>query len=181
MKFVHCPPRAARNEGQGMGADKARGHLALLRKVVPALSAGNASTSPEVYDKPARLTELLPPQVALADFSHRRGGFDPGAHPLDGPLDARRDNPVMRDLVRRVASDRTITDPPRQITGHIEEWFHGRAADGLDVIFANPPGTPDDLAEPVIPELRRRGLFRAHCTGHTPRDRRGLPRPSRRV
>ena len=71
---------------------------------------------------------------------------------------------------------------------HIEEWFHDRAADGSDVIFAYPSGTPDDFAEPAqrrrghtIPELRRRGLFRAHCTGHTPRDRRGLPRPSRRV
>ncbi|MDH6502662.1 hypothetical protein [Streptomyces sp. SAI-149] len=125
----------------------------------------------------------------LTDFSHRLGGFGLGALPLDGSLDSHRANPVNRDLGRRVANDdRTVTDPPQQIACHIEEWFHDRAADGSDVIFAYPSGTPDDFAEPAqrrrghtIPELRRRGLFRAHCTGHTPRDRRGLPRPSRRV
>lgn len=38
-----------------------------------------------------------------------------------------------------------------------------------------------DFAEFVIPELRRRGLFRTHDTGRTLRDRLGLPRPSRQA
>ncbi|MDH6436783.1 alkanesulfonate monooxygenase SsuD/methylene tetrahydromethanopterin reductase-like flavin-dependent oxidoreductase (luciferase family) [Streptomyces sp. SAI-144] len=200
VKFLHCPPRAAKNAGQGVGAHTDHGHLALLRKVVQALSVGNASTKPQGCDKPACLAEHLPPQAALADLSHRLGGFHPGAHPLDDPLPElpvshpsqpalqqnyeapRRDNPIIRDLFRRGANDdRTITDLPPKIADHIEEGFHRRAADGLDVIFAYPPGILDDFAEPVIPEVRRRGPFRAHCTSRPQRDQRDLPRPSRRV
>ncbi|MFJ8785305.1 hypothetical protein [Streptomyces sp. NPDC102476] len=200
ITFVHCPPCATKNAGQGVGAHTDHGHLALLRRAVPALSVGNASTKPEGCDNPARLPELITPQAALADLSHRLGGFDPGTHPLGGPLpdlplsrpaqpalqqiyDAlRRANPVIRGLVRRVANDdRTITDPPQPIVDHLEERFHGRAADGLDVVFADPPGIADDFAEPVISEVRRRGLFRAHCTSRTQLDQRGLRQPSRRV
>ncbi|CAM5722613.1 LLM class flavin-dependent oxidoreductase [Streptomyces canarius] len=169
-------------------------------KVLPALPVVTAPTESEARDKLARLTELLPPQVALADLSYWLGGFDLSACPLDGPLpelpvsnqshtaqqqiyeDARRDNLTIRDLVRRVANDdRTITGTPRQIADHIEEWFHGRAADGFNVILPYLPGTLDDFAELVIPELRRRGLFRTHYPGRTLRDHLGLPSPSRRA
>ncbi|MCX4767799.1 hypothetical protein OG562_43975 [Streptomyces sp. NBC_01275] len=141
---------------------------------------------------------MLPPQVALADLSYWLGGFDLSDHPLDGPLpelpvsnqshtaqqqiyeDARRDDLTIRDLVQRVAGDdRTITGTPRQITDHIEEWFHGRAADGFNVVFPYLPGTLSDVADLVVPELRRRGLFRTHYTGTTLRDHLGLPRPPR--
>ncbi|MCT9080345.1 LLM class flavin-dependent oxidoreductase [Streptomyces fulvoviolaceus] len=166
-------------------------------KVLPALSVITAPTEAEARDKLARLTELLPPQVALADLSYWLGGFDLSPYPLDGPLpelpvsnqshtaqqqiyeDARRDNLTIRDLVRRVADDdRTITGTPQQIADHIEEWFHGRAADGFNVVFPYLPGTLDDFAELVIPELRRRGLFRTHYTGSTLREHLGLPGPS---
>jgi hypothetical protein len=73
--------------------------------------------------------------------------------------------------------DRTITGTPAQIADHIEEWFHGRAADGFNVIFPYLPGTLDDFAELIVPELRRRGLFRTEYTGTTLRDHLGLPRP----
>jgi hypothetical protein len=86
------------------------------------------------------------------------------------------------DLVRYVANDdRTVTGTPREIADPIEEWFHGRAADGFIATFPYLPGSLDAFAEPVIPELRRRGLFRTHYTGRTLRDHLGLPRPSRRA
>jgi len=167
-------------------------------KVLPGLSVVTAPTESEAREKLARLTELLPPQVALADLSYWLGGFDLSPYPLDGPLpelpesnqsqtaqqqiydDARSDNLTIRDLVRRVAADdRTITGTPQQIADHIEEWFQGRAADGFNVIFPYLPGTLDDFADLVIPELRRRGLFRTHYTGSTLRDHLGLPHPAR--
>lgn len=86
------------------------------------------------------------------------------------------------DLVRYVANDdRTVTGTPRQIADPIEEWFNGRAADGFIATFPYLPGSLDAFAEPVIPELRRRGLFRTHYTSRTLRDHLGLPRPSRRA
>lgn len=167
-------------------------------KVLPGLSVVTAPTESEAREKLARLTALLPPQVALADLSYWLGGFDLNPYPLDGPLpelpvsnqshtaqqqiyeEARRDNLTIRDLVRRFADDdRTVTGTPEQIADHIEEWFHGRAADGFNVIFPYLPGTLNDFAELVIPELRRRGLFRTHYTGATLREHLGLPRPSR--
>ncbi|MDF6045843.1 hypothetical protein LRD69_27615 [Streptomyces sp. JH14] len=86
------------------------------------------------------------------------------------------------DLVRRGANDdRTVTGTPRQIADHIEEWFHGRAADGFIAIFPYLPGSLDAFAELVIPEPRRRSLFRTHYRSRTLRDHLGLPpRPSRR-
>ncbi|MER6354143.1 hypothetical protein ABT186_20485 [Streptomyces sp. NPDC001634] len=41
--------------------------------------------------------------------------------------------------------------------------------------------TACDFTELVVPELRRRGLLRTHCTGRTRRDHLGLPRPSRQA
>ncbi|MEU6377134.1 LLM class flavin-dependent oxidoreductase [Streptomyces sp. NPDC046909] len=166
-------------------------------KVLPALSVITAPTESEAREKLARLTELLPPQVALADLSYWLGGFDLSSYPLDGPLpelpvsnqshtaqqqiyeEARRDNLTIGDLVRRVANDdRSIVGTPEQVADHIEEWFQGRAADGFNVVFPYLPGTLDDFADLVIPELRRRGLFRTHYTGGTLREHLGLPRPS---
>ncbi|MEU5929777.1 hypothetical protein ABZ817_40750 [Streptomyces antimycoticus] len=48
-------------------------------------------------------------------------------------------------------------------------------------IFPYLPGSLDAFAELVIPELRRRSLFRTHYTSRALRDHLGLPRPSRRA
>ncbi|MDQ0766873.1 hypothetical protein [Streptomyces canus] len=81
------------------------------------------------------------------------------------------------DLFRRFANDdRTVTGTPRQIADPLEEWFHGRAAGGFIANFPYLPGSPDAFAE-----VRRRSLFRTHCTGRALRDHLGLPRPSRRA
>jgi hypothetical protein len=67
-----------------------------------------------------------------------------------------------------------------QIADHMEEWFGRRGADGFNVVFPYLPGTLDDFARLVIPELRRRGLFRTAYTGRTLRSHLGLPRPASR-
>jgi hypothetical protein len=42
------------------------------------------------------------------------------------------------------------------------------------------PGGLDDFVAQVIPELRRRGMFRQDYEGTTLRDHLGLPRPRNR-
>jgi hypothetical protein len=43
------------------------------------------------------------------------------------------------------------------------------------------PGGLDEFVRLVLPELRRRGLFRTEYSGHTLRDHLGLKRPARRT
>jgi FMN-dependent oxidoreductase (nitrilotriacetate monooxygenase family) len=167
--------------------------------VLPALSAVVGATRAEAEAKIARLRALLHPRVALADLSYWLGGFDLTGSDLDGPLPelpesnqsrtsqalllarARADGLTIRELAQRIVDDdRTIVGTPATVADHIEEWFTRQGADGFNVVFPYLPGTLDDFAELVIPELRRRGLFRTEYPGTTLRDTLGLPRPASR-
>ncbi|WP_261574179.1 LLM class flavin-dependent oxidoreductase [Frankia gtarii] len=167
--------------------------------VLPALSTIVGRTQAEAEDKIAALRSLLDPRVALADLTYRLGGFDLTRFPLDGTLpelppsnqslsgqrqildQARADNLTIRQLAEQIArDDRTLVGTPTTVADHIQEWFEQRAADGFNVIFPYLPGTLDDFVDLVIPELRRRGLFRTAYTGRTLREHLGLPRPPSR-
>jgi hypothetical protein len=52
------------------------------------------------------------------------------------------------------------------------------AADGFMMQFATLPDGLQDFVTLVVPELQRRGLFRAGYTGTTLRDHLGLARPA---
>ena len=67
---------------------------------------------------------------------------------------------------------------PEQIADQLEEWFINDAADGFNIMPPYLPGGLDDFVELVIPELRRRGLFRTEYEGRTLRENLGLPRPT---
>ncbi len=67
---------------------------------------------------------------------------------------------------------------PEQIADRIEESFHGGEADGFIVSAAQAPGTFDEFVDLVVPELRRRGLFRTDYTGTTLREHLGLGQAS---
>jgi hypothetical protein len=59
----------------------------------------------------------------------------------------------------------------------LEEWFRNEAADGFNVLVPWLPGGLIDFVELVLPELRRRGLFRTEYEGKTLRENLGLRRP----
>ena len=56
----------------------------------------------------------------------------------------------------------------------MQEWFESGAADGFNVCPAILPPDLDDLTDLIIPELRRRGLFRTEYEGKTMRENLGL-------
>lgn len=62
----------------------------------------------------------------------------------------------------------------------MEEWLVTEACDGFRILFPFLPEGLDAFVDRVVPELRRRGIFRAEEEGATLRDNPGLPRPKNR-
>jgi alkanesulfonate monooxygenase SsuD/methylene tetrahydromethanopterin reductase-like flavin-dependent oxidoreductase (luciferase family) len=94
---------------------------------------------------------------------------------------ARRENLTIRQLYEWIAGARghwSIRGTPQAIADELEERFVGGGADGFNVMPPSLPGSLDDFVELVVPELRRRGLFRNAYEGRTLRENLGLPYPT---
>lgn len=155
-------------------------------------------TEAEAQGKFEALQNLIDPAVGLDLLKQQGGGLDLSAYPLDGPLPdlpetnakksrreliielARRENLTIRQLYLRIAGARgnwQIVGTPSQIADKLEERFVNFGTDGFNVMAPTLPGGLTDFVELVVPELRRRGLFRHEYTGATLRDHLALERP----
>jgi alkanesulfonate monooxygenase SsuD/methylene tetrahydromethanopterin reductase-like flavin-dependent oxidoreductase (luciferase family) len=86
---------------------------------------------------------------------------------------ARREKMTLRDLYNITAAARghwVIYGSPKRIADTLEEWFTTGLADGFMILPAYFPGAFDDFVDLVVPELQRRGLFRAEYEGSTLRE-----------
>lgn len=94
-----------------------------------------------------------------------------------------REKPTLGTLLRKLSGGgghRIVVGTPEQVADDIEQWYRAGAADGFNVMPDVLPSGFDDFADHVVPELRRRGLFRTDYDGTTLRDHLGLPpAPSR--
>jgi N-acetyl-S-(2-succino)cysteine monooxygenase len=96
---------------------------------------------------------------------------------------ARKEQLTMRQVALRVAGARgksVVKGTPRQVADHMEQWFRQDGCDGFNLMPPFLPGGLDDFIEMVLPELRKRGLFRTEYEGRTYRENLGLPRPESR-
>jgi alkanesulfonate monooxygenase SsuD/methylene tetrahydromethanopterin reductase-like flavin-dependent oxidoreductase (luciferase family) len=66
------------------------------------------------------------------------------------------------------------------IVDQMEDWVTQGAADGFNICPPVLPVALDDFNELVMPELRRRGMFRSEYEGPTLRENLGLPVPRNR-
>jgi long-chain alkane monooxygenase len=65
-----------------------------------------------------------------------------------------------------------VAGTPKVVADEMERWVQEADIDGFNLIQYLTPGTAVDFAELVIPELRRRGLFRtSYADGETLRER----------
>ncbi|MCD7110593.1 LLM class flavin-dependent oxidoreductase [Rhizobium sp. DKSPLA3] len=90
---------------------------------------------------------------------------------------------TVGELIRLYAEKHTgngITGTPVQIADFMEEWFETRAADGFILMFPTLPASLEDFTALVLPELRRRGLFREDYEGATLRENLGISVPVNR-
>jgi FMN-dependent oxidoreductase (nitrilotriacetate monooxygenase family) len=137
--------------------------LALLCEVL------NVDFSTRPYDKPFSDEELAAVSwQSLRDKVISKSG---------------KKNPSVRDFVE--ASGRgTLNEGPtfvgtgKEVADQMEEWF-GAACDGFVVCATKVPGSYEDFARLVVPELQRRGLFRQEYPGNTLRATIGSPIPGR--
>ncbi|HEX7867314.1 MAG TPA: nitrilotriacetate monooxygenase, partial [Variovorax sp.] len=82
---------------------------------------------------------------------------------------------------QRVAGARghwQLVGTPGQIVDQLEERFVHHGADGYNIMAPTLPGGLTDFIALVLPELRRRGLFRSEYEGQTLREHLGLKRPA---
>lgn len=166
-------------------------------RIMPGFCPIVAPTEQEAQAKFQRMQDLIDPTVGLAHLATLLG-IDLSGYPLDEPVPelpetnamksrhqlfidlARRENLTLRQLYQRAAGSKghfLVVGNPKQVADSMQEWFEGGAADGFNVMPAALPGGLDDFIELVVPELRRRGLFRTEYEGRTLRENLGLARP----
>lgn len=172
-----------------------RAHLSIMPGLFPVVGRTRA----EAEEAFAHLQALLHPRVALAQLSAQLGGLDLSAYDPDAPVPdlpetngpksrqkllldlARRENLTLRQLALRNAGARghlVVKGTPADIADAIEAWFEDEAADGFNIMPPYLPGGFEPFARLVLPELRRRGLYREDFEGRTLRENLGLPRPA---
>ncbi|AQZ63539.1 Nitrilotriacetate monooxygenase component A [[Actinomadura] parvosata subsp. kistnae] len=169
--------------------------------VLPGISPIIGSTEHEARLLERELEELIIPAYGLSQLSHLTGielTEDALDRPLpDVPLEtegaqsrrklvvdlARREDLTVRQLLARLAGGRghrVVAGTPERIADEIQEWFEGGAADGFNIMPPLLPSGLADFVDHVVPELRRRGLFRHEYESRTLRGNYGLPRPASR-
>jgi alkanesulfonate monooxygenase len=168
-------------------------------KIMPGLSAIVGRTEAEAQERYDYLQSLIHPIVAREILSLVLGSIDLSSYPLDGPFPenlpksnasqstyqyvvdmARNEKLTMKEVALRVAGARgkaVVRGSPQQIADHMEEWFRQDGCDGFNLMPPFLPGGLDDFVDLVLPELRRRGLFRTEYEGRTLREHLGLARP----
>jgi len=169
-------------------------------KILPGVSPIVGRTESEARAKYEALQELIPDEVGVALLASYLSIKDLSQYPLEGPLPempqtdgiqsrqqliidlGRRENLSIRQLARHFAGARghwQLIGTPAQIVDELEERFHAKAADGFNVMGAHFPGGLEDFITLVVPELRRRGLFREEYEGRTLRENLGIKIPAR--
>jgi N-acetyl-S-(2-succino)cysteine monooxygenase len=166
--------------------------------IMPGIFPIIGKTQEEAVEKHRQLQLLIDPVVGLSLLSGLMADIDLSKYPLDGPLPelpetnagksrqqllidlAKREQLSIRQLYMKVAGSRghwDIIGTPESIADQMEYWVTNSAADGFCVIPPLLPQGLEDFVNLVIPELRRRNLFREDYESSTLRGHLGLPRP----
>lgn len=171
-------------------------------KILPGVFPVVGRTRQEAEDKFEELQALLEPSVGLDMLADLAGVDDVRTLPVDALISdlpeteggksrralflelAARENLTLRQLYQRVAGARghwQVVGTAQDIADQLEERFVNYGADGFNIMSPVLPWGLTDFVELVVPELRRRGLFREEYQGSTLREHLGLKRPLPKV
>ncbi|MDR5758827.1 LLM class flavin-dependent oxidoreductase [Caballeronia sp. LZ035] len=170
-------------------------------KIVSALNPIVGRTRGEAEEKLARLQEKLHPDVGREILAIDLDNIDLSDLSVDAPLPLDRipasteGGKSYLEYIRAMSEEGTLTlrtlyekyavarggkfivGTAEEIADEMQEWFEQGACDGFMLGMSSLPDGLQDFVTLVIPELRRRGLFRAGYSGSTLREHLGLPRP----
>jgi FMN-dependent oxidoreductase (nitrilotriacetate monooxygenase family) len=202
-EVVFCSPRDlvsakalyADLKGRMSAVGRNRDHL----KILPAAMIVIGDTVEEAKAKRAKLDSLVHYESAIASLSIVLGTdasvFDPDA-PLPAIPEtnasksgqaqairlAEQEKLTVRQLAQRYGgySGLAFVGTAQSIADDMQQWLSEEACDGFTVVMPFLPQGLDDVADRLVPELQRRGIFRQDYEGTTLREHLGLPRPVNR-
>ncbi|MBP2169500.1 FMN-dependent oxidoreductase (nitrilotriacetate monooxygenase family) [Erwinia toletana] len=170
-------------------------HLLILPGVMPIVG----HTREEAWATWRELNQLVDIDNGIKQLS-TRFGMDLSQFPLDGPVPeapnieggqsrvklltdlAERENLTLRELAAIAAGSRghrVLVGTAEEIADDFQRWLEQGGADGFNIMPAIMPEQLSLFVELVIPELRRRGLFREEYQYSTLRQNLGLPAPEK--
>jgi len=135
---------------------------------------------------------------AMRSMYRVAGGLDLRQFPADSPFPelplsngaqgrqkllvemARRENLTLIQAGRRFAEGQAhhvVCGSAKTIADLMQTWFEQGACDGFALMPSYFPRGARDIAEGLVPELQRRGLFRMEYEGRTLRENLGLMQP----
>ncbi|MGX7727523.1 NtaA/DmoA family FMN-dependent monooxygenase [Rhodococcus sp. 5G237] len=167
-------------------------------KILPAVQVIVAEDNETAVARARYFDRLATPEEELI-FLSEQANFDFSKLPMDSPLppdlldsiEGARGNvakaveaaqatygpdATLRELAHgpmRSTLVRFVGDP-NSVADQMAEWFETRACDGFSIVPADTPGSFEDFARLVIPELRRRELMPELDEAPTLRQRLGL-------
>jgi FMN-dependent oxidoreductase (nitrilotriacetate monooxygenase family) len=168
-------------------------HVLILPGVMPIVGR----TREEAHETWRQLNSLVDIDNGIRQLS-TRFNRDLSAFPLDGPVPdvpagegnqsrvklltdlAYRENLTLRELAAIAAGSRghrVLVGTAEDIADDFQHWLEEGGADGFNIMPAVMPEQLSLFVELVIPELRRRGLFREEYEFSTLRENLGLPEP----
>ncbi len=153
--------------------------------VLPSITVVIGETDSIAREKAAYLDSLTDPELVMASSSALLG-VDLSAIETAEQAETVAGNQGIagsRDRMTQVARAQGISfaqavrkprgliaGTPATIADVLEDWFTGGACDGFVLPWAVFPGTYEDFARMVTPELQRRGLLRMEYAGRTLRE-----------
>ena len=164
-------------------------------KIMPGIFPIVGRTRQEAQEKYEALQNLIHPSVGMNILTSGWSGPDLTQFDLDGPVPslsvtdgsqsrlalwvdlAHRENLTIRQLATRLAGARghwQIIGTATDIVDAMQEFYEAGAADGFNIMPALFPSGLEDFITLVIPELRRRNLFRTEYQNTTLRGHLGL-------
>jgi FMN-dependent oxidoreductase (nitrilotriacetate monooxygenase family) len=167
-------------------------------KIMPGIVPIIGRTDEEARELRAELLSNITDDQAMRSMYRVAGGLDLRQFPLDGPFPelplsngaqgrqkllvemARRENLTLIQAGRRFAEGQAhhiVCGSPKTIADLMQTWFEEGSCDGFALMPSYFPRGVRDIAESLIPELQRRGLFRTEYEGQTLRDNLGLAQP----
>lgn len=168
-------------------------------KILPGAFVVVGHSQEEAHAKRAQLDSLVHYDSGIGSLNSMLD-YDVSSCDPDGPLptmpptqasQSQRDRLVelatsqhlsIRQLAQRAGSyaGLAFVGTASSIADEMTQWLDEAGADGFNIMFPWLPGGLDDFVDQVVPELRRRGVFRTEYAGTTLRDHLGLARPANR-